>query len=59
MSSRIGAAADRPAIGRYGSPDDLLRDADLALYSAKDAGRDRYALFDPSMSTDAFVSPAG
>jgi diguanylate cyclase (GGDEF)-like protein len=47
------------AIGRYGSPDDLLRDADLALYSAKAAGRDRYALFDPSMDADAFASPAG
>ena len=37
------------AIGRYDTPDALLRDADLALYSAKAAGKDRYALFDPSM----------
>ena len=34
------------AIGRYETPDALLRDADLALYSAKAAGKDRYALFD-------------
>ncbi len=37
------------AIGQYETPDALLRDADLALYSAKAAGKDRYALFDASM----------
>jgi diguanylate cyclase (GGDEF)-like protein len=37
------------AIGSYGSSDELLRDADLALYAAKAAGKDRYALFDASM----------
>ena len=41
------------AIGRYDSPDALLRDADLALYSAKAAGKDRYALFDASMYAGA------
>jgi diguanylate cyclase (GGDEF)-like protein/PAS domain S-box-containing protein len=30
----------------------LLRDADLAMYAAKAAGRDRYALFDPTMHAD-------
>jgi diguanylate cyclase (GGDEF)-like protein len=37
------------AIGQYGTPDELLRDADLALYAAKAAGKDRHALFEASM----------
>jgi diguanylate cyclase (GGDEF)-like protein len=37
------------AVGQYSTPDDLLRDADLALYAAKAAGKDRYALFDASL----------
>ena len=32
--------------GRRVSSDDLLREADLALYRAKDAGRDRFVVFD-------------
>ena len=38
------------AVGQYAAPDDLLRDADLALYAAKAAGKDRYVLFEPSMA---------
>ncbi|MBA3809507.1 MAG: EAL domain-containing protein [Solirubrobacterales bacterium] len=41
------------AFGQYSSPDTLLRDADLALYAAKAAGKDRYALFDASMNEGA------
>jgi diguanylate cyclase (GGDEF)-like protein len=41
------------AMGQYGTPDGLLRDADLALYAAKAAGKDRYALFDASMYAGA------
>ncbi len=41
------------AVGQYATPDALLRDADLALYAAKAAGRDRYSLFDASMHDDA------
>ena len=37
------------AFGRYATPEDLLRDAHLALYAAKAAGRDRYTLFNANM----------
>jgi len=37
-------ARDRPA--------DLLRDADIAMYRAKQGGKARYAVFDPQMSAD-------
>lgn len=34
---------------RYEQPDDILRDADIAMYRAKRQGRGRYEIFDPSM----------
>jgi diguanylate cyclase (GGDEF)-like protein len=37
------------AVGDRISPSELLRDADIALYSAKAAGKDRYSLFLPEM----------
>ncbi len=37
------------AFGRYATPEDLLRDAQLALYAAKSAGKDRYTLFNANM----------
>lgn len=48
VSVSIGIAA-----GRRSSPDELLRDADLALYAAKAAGKDRYVLFEAKMQTEA------
>jgi diguanylate cyclase (GGDEF)-like protein len=37
------------AFGRYATADDLLRDAQLALFAAKTAGKDRYTLFNANM----------
>ena len=36
---------------------DLYREADLALYRAKDAGRDQYALFDDELRASARPPP--
>lgn len=37
----------------YASPEEMLRDADLAMYRAKDRGRARHEVFDPSMRDEA------
>ena len=37
------------AFGRYAGPEDLLRDAQLALHAAKAAGKDRHTLFNANM----------
>jgi diguanylate cyclase (GGDEF)-like protein len=39
------------AIGDRAAPGDLLRDADVALYEAKAAGKNQYAVFHPEMQT--------
>jgi diguanylate cyclase (GGDEF)-like protein len=46
----IGIALWRPA---YGRAEEVLRDADIAMYRAKALGRGRHELFDPSMYTHA------
>jgi diguanylate cyclase (GGDEF)-like protein len=40
------------AMGDRASPGDLLRDADVALYEAKAAGKNRYDVFQPEMQTE-------
>ena len=48
ISASIGLAA-----GRGDSVDELLRDADFALYEAKRTGKGRYVLFEMSMQVEA------
>jgi diguanylate cyclase (GGDEF)-like protein len=40
------------ASGGHATADDLLRDADVAMYRAKASGRGSYALFEPSMQAE-------
>lgn len=39
----------------YENPDQLYKDADKALYAAKEQGRDRYEIFDYSMKASAII----
>ncbi len=48
----IGVAYSSP---RYENAEDLVRDADIAMYRAKAAGKARYAIFDEEMHKSAMV----
>jgi diguanylate cyclase (GGDEF)-like protein/PAS domain S-box-containing protein len=50
ISASVGLALSTP--GESGA-EDLLRNADVAMYSAKTSGKARYAVFTPSMNADA------
>ena len=52
-SASMGIALWHP---RYASGEELLRDADAAMYRAKSEGRDRYAFFDEDMREQALRS---
>ena len=49
-SASIGVALSSP---HYRQPEELLRDADAAMYNAKDGGRHRAALFDDRLRREA------
>ena len=49
-SASIGIALSSPS---YAGPGEMLRDADIAMYRAKAAGRDRYEVFDETMHASA------
>ncbi|MEA5477002.1 EAL domain-containing protein [Pseudanabaena galeata UHCC 0370] len=50
ISTSIGIALNSTD---YTQPDQLLRDADTAMYRAKEQGRDRHEIFNPAMHTEA------
>ncbi len=39
--------------GKYDTPEDILRHADIAMYRAKSAGKARHILFEPAIDTSA------
>ena len=52
-SASMGIALWHPS---YEAGEELLRDADAAMYRAKSEGRDRYAIFDEAMREQAMLS---
>lgn len=52
ISASIGIVTSTP---RYGSAVEMLRDADTAMYAAKNSGRARYAVFDERMREHAIA----
>jgi diguanylate cyclase (GGDEF)-like protein/PAS domain S-box-containing protein len=51
-SASIGIAIYNPS---YQSPEELLRDADIAMYSAKAVGKGRYEIFDANMRANTIA----
>jgi diguanylate cyclase (GGDEF)-like protein/PAS domain S-box-containing protein len=49
ITTSIGVVLGSPA---YEKPEDILRDADIAMYRAKTEGRGRYAMFSSMMRAD-------
>jgi diguanylate cyclase (GGDEF)-like protein/PAS domain S-box-containing protein len=48
-TASVGIAFAHPSSDQHRDAHDLLREADTAMYVAKDAGRDRFALFDEQL----------
>ena len=52
IGASVGIVADT---SRYKSADEILRDADTAMYAAKHAGRGRFAIFDEPMHDEVLA----
>ncbi len=54
-SSARASASRRPtrATSGYGGAEELLRNADVAMYMAKESGKNRYQIFEPAMHDTA------
>lgn len=50
VAASIGIVVD---VEHYEQPDDILRDADIAMYEAKSQGKARWVLFSPTMREQA------
>jgi len=50
MSASVGIAISRTGFDR---PEDVLRDADIAMYRAKELGKERYQIFRPELHARA------
>ncbi|MBS1678708.1 MAG: EAL domain-containing protein [Actinobacteria bacterium] len=53
VNSSIGIAVARPASGQSTNAELMIRDADAAMYRAKESGRNRSVLFDAEMRATA------
>ena len=53
VTTSIGVALSSRSVGRSNLIDDLLRDADAAMYRAKTTSKASYAVFEPGMKADA------
>lgn len=51
ITASIGVVMDMEG---YDSPEEVLRDADIAMYQAKASGKARFAIFDVKMRSQAF-----